>query len=208
MYGQALSSRGYNVEMRSAGLSHSEVRPVLKAPTPCSRRTKSMKKKQTETQIDYRCKDRAILWTLFHDHELTQEEMSVWAGCSQRTISNWMQELNVPANRISTKRSPTKRKKRAHTKSDGQIDYRQADAQGYERWDVYADGSWTSVLVHRLLAVAEYGCEALHRDMDIHHKNGIQWDNRPDNIAVMDHADHARMHSDDRIERDEKGRFV
>jgi len=51
------------------------------------------------------------------------------------------------------------------------------------------------VLVHRLLAVAEYGYENVC-DNVIHHKNGIRWDNRPDNIEVMTRSEHSKLHAE------------
>jgi transposase len=50
------------------------------------------------------------------------------------------------------------------------------------------------VLVHRLLAVSEYGYQKVC-DNVIHHKNGIKWDNRPKNIKVMDRSDHSKLHA-------------
>lgn len=49
------------------------------------------------------------------------------------------------------------------------------------------------VVVHRLIAVAEHGVEAV-KDMDVHHKNGIPWDNRADNLELIAHDEHARHH--------------
>lgn len=34
----------------------------------------------------------------------------------------------------------------------------------------------------------------LKRNEDVHHVNGIHSDNRPENLVVMDHADHLRLH--------------
>ena len=43
------------------------------------------------------------------------------------------------------------------------------------------------------------------KGLSTHHKNGIPWDNRPENLEVLDHAKHAQVHSKHR-DRDE-GRF-
>jgi hypothetical protein len=51
-----------------------------------------------------------------------------------------------------------------------------------------------SLPVHRLLAVAEYGTEAV-KDKVVHHKNNIPFDNRLSNIELMDSSEHARHHN-------------
>lgn len=48
------------------------------------------------------------------------------------------------------------------------------------------------VYVYRLLAVAEHGFDAVC-DKVIHHESGIPWDDRPDNIELMEHGEHSRM---------------
>ena len=55
------------------------------------------------------------------------------------------------------------------------------------------------VLIHRLLAVSEYGYDEVC-DNVVHHKNGIKWDNRPDNIEVMTRSDHSKLHAEMRNE--------
>ena len=58
-----------------------------------------------------------------------------------------------------------------------------------------SEGKYDSdqVLVHRLLAVAEYGFDAV-RDNVIHHVNQIPWDNRAENIEIMTQSKHAKQH--------------
>jgi hypothetical protein len=65
--------------------------------------------------------------------------------------------------------------------------------QGYERLRVCEYGERHEVYVHRLLAVSEYGLDAV-TDSEVHHSNQIPWDNRPSNIEVKTPADHAQEH--------------
>lgn len=51
-----------------------------------------------------------------------------------------------------------------------------------------------SIRLHRLLAVSEYGFDEVC-GMDVHHKNGIPWDNRPENIELIEHGEHSRAHN-------------
>ena len=63
----------------------------------------------------------------------------------------------------------------------------------YELWNHSSFGDQHQVLVHRLLAVAEYGFDEVS-DKHVHHKNSIRWDNRPENIELMTPREHTIHH--------------
>jgi len=72
------------------------------------------------------------------------------------------------------------------------------DDQGYPRWQAKhpkKDGERVTdnFHVHRLLAIAEYGVEAV-AESHVHHKNEIRWDNRPSNIEVLKPGEHITEH--------------
>jgi transposase len=74
--------------------------------------------------------------------------------------------------------------------------------QGYiEAYSKYQtdDGEWKQdhLRVHRLVAVSQHGFDAVC-DSVIHHRNGIPWDNRPDNLEVMDKRNHVKHHFKER----------
>lgn len=50
-----------------------------------------------------------------------------------------------------------------------------------------------TLLIHRLLAVHKYGFEDV-KDKVVHHKNGIRWDNRVENIELMTRSEHVNHH--------------
>lgn len=50
------------------------------------------------------------------------------------------------------------------------------------------------VRLHRLVAVAEYGFEAV-AGQQVHHANRIPWDNRPENLLVLSPSEHSRLHA-------------
>lgn len=47
--------------------------------------------------------------------------------------------------------------------------------------------------IHRLTAIAEFGTAAV-AGCHVHHKNGISWDNRPENLVVKEAHKHMREH--------------
>ena len=56
---------------------------------------------------------------------------------------------------------------------------------GYECW---INNHW-AILVHRLLAVAEWGFKAVNNSV-VHHHNAIPWDNRSSNIQLFERPAH------------------
>lgn len=66
---------------------------------------------------------------------------------------------------------------------------------GYVR--VYAPmhkeaNSWGYVYEHRLIAEQKIG-RALKENEVVHHVNGVRWDNREDNLQVMDRIEHSKL---------------
>ncbi|MCU4743871.1 homing endonuclease associated repeat-containing protein [Natronoglomus mannanivorans] len=67
------------------------------------------------------------------------------------------------------------------------------DSNGYERWVHTHKGEQAEVSVHRLLAVSEFGFDAV-ADKQIHHKEPIPWFNTPDNIIALTKRQHLALH--------------
>lgn len=71
---------------------------------------------------------------------------------------------------------------------------------GYECWRV----DHRAILVHRLLAIAEWGYETV-ADGIVHHDNAIRWDNRPSNLTHFDsQGAHSRHHARPEISDDQQ----
>lgn len=83
--------------------------------------------------------------------------------------------------------------------------------RGYEHWSSRdTEGGYEYVKVHRLLAVAEYGFDAV-KDIHVHHQNKISWDNRPENIELLSPSEHMGEHSREEVKnrsRNEDGTFA
>lgn len=78
-----------------------------------------------------------------------------------------------------------KRKERAGFRT-GTHGYEQAICSWFEKQK--------ALRIHRLVAVAEWGYERV-ADNQVHHINGIPWDNRPENLEVMSIEEHSSHHS-------------
>ena len=122
--------------------------------------------------------DEDLLREMYHDHGLTLREIADELGCDHTTVHRRMYEFG-----IERRRSERGRERDGfaafHTRKDG-----------YEYWS----SKTCSVLVHRLVAVAEDGFEEVATGV-VHHQNQISWDNRPGNIEILpSHRAHSKRH--------------
>lgn len=139
--------------------------------------------------------DRETLVELYHDEGMTTREIADELGCTNGTVSRWLDKHDVGTRDNWV--AGVEAAKRANRVE--RVKLRSLET-GYEYWSSTewrdgADSRTTEIVyVHRLLAVAEYGFDAV-ANMDVHHENGIPWDNRPENIDVIEPAEHARLHA-------------
>jgi len=124
-------------------------------------------------------RDRDTLESLIED-DLTIEEMAARLGCCSSTVSHWMAEHDLS---IGTKTEPAVEARRSNRA------WFITRKEGYES----VGDQHSEVGVHRLVAVAEYGVDAVS-DGIVHHRNGIPWDNRPGNLETMSRGDHLKLH--------------
>lgn len=138
---------------------------------------------------DYR--DADYLERMYWDEGLSTVQLAEECGVARSTIRRWMNRHNIPRRDISE----------ALTERIG-VDraYFCTEPRGYERCESWngPDESNDQVYVHQLVAIAE-GADPHHvfsgaGQTDVHHRNSVRWDNRPENIVVMDHGDHMREH--------------
>jgi hypothetical protein len=139
--------------------------------------------------IDYG--DPTVLRELYWERELSLAEIGNRADVSAPTIRYWMKKYGIPRREPNTEKPP----------------YLRETKGGYLRIHTSdTNGGLDRVYVHRLVAVAEYGFEAV-RDNHVHHESGHGLDNRPDNLVPLSPAEHAAEHDLGR-KRDENGRFI
>lgn len=126
--------------------------------------------------------DPDVLKELYIKEELGSVTIARRFGTSKKNILRWLNIYGINTRPENKHRPPSF----------------MTDTSGYECWATQYDGDSYNVYVHRLLAISEYGFDRVAGSV-IHHKNGIKWDNRPENIQVFDsHSDHARHHANNR----------
>lgn len=123
--------------------------------------------------------DEELLRELYHGEGLSLRSIGERLGCGYTKIHRRMFEFGIE--RRGESFGPERQEHATFS----------TRADGYEYWSMKT----SSVLVHRLLAVAEYGFDEVC-DGIIHHNTPIPWLNTPDNIEVLEsHSEHAKLHA-------------
>jgi len=121
------------------------------------------------------------LYEQYHDKGLSFEKIADKLGVGSSTIENWMKKHGIERRTPDVEKPP----------------HYGRDSNGYPRWSTTVGDSIVNVHEHRLLAALEWGVEEI-KGKDVHHKSGIRWDNRPDNLELMSRSEHAKMHAENR----------
>jgi len=113
---------------------------------------------------------------LYVDEGLSSRDVAERLGTSKTTILKWLRRHGIDPDTANQDKSPSFEMKGS-----------------YESWSTHDGDAKRRVYVHRLLAVAEYGFDAVV-DKDTHHLNGIPWDNRPSNVEPLSKTEHGSIH--------------
>ncbi len=129
-------------------------------------------------------RDEDTLRELYHEKNLSTTEIADKLGCGDSTVQANMDRLGIERRSISNARrlAGCKEQLGMWTSPDG-----------YEITQTRHDGDYFTVQIHRLLAVSEFGFDALE-GMHVHHKKPIPWLNTPGNIELLSPANHASLH--------------
>jgi len=131
-------------------------------------------------------RDAELLREMYVEDGLSTISIADELDCAPSTVQNWLERHGIP------RRDTADAVKMGYGHHPNEVPLN-IHSKGYVRWNhTYKEGQKYSVFVHRLLAVAEYGFDAVAGN-DVHHVNGIKWDNRPDNIEVLGHVEHSSM---------------
>ncbi|WP_168216069.1 HNH endonuclease [Halorussus marinus] len=142
-----------------------------------------IKKKETINK-DRPWRDEELVRELYHNQQLTIPELADELECGYATAHEWIHKHEIETRgKYEESRRVRRRNPPGHriTKS------------GYEVVETTISGSTREVRIHRLVVVAEQGFEALNGKI-VHHRNGIPWDNRPENLEIMSNEEHAKVH--------------
>jgi len=131
-------------------------------------------------------KDESDLRELYVEKDHSVREVADKFGVHHGTISRWLKKHGITVDSQKEAASKYRRVERATYTHDG---------GGYPSWVQWNPDNekLESVKVHRLLAVSLYGVDAVSGS-EVHHKNGVCWDNRPENIKLMDKSEHTSHH--------------
>ena len=143
----------------------------------------SKRKAPGEGDTPYR--DEALLKELYWGEGLSTLEISTRLDCSKYSVQKWMKEYGIETRESNHEKTPA-----FHT-----------NKEGYESIHIGIDYETYQFPIHRLIAVAEGELppdKLKGRELNVHHKNEIPWDNRWENLEVLSHEDHARHHSEGR----------
>ena len=122
----------------------------------------------------------------YYDEHKTLTEMAEEAGVTEASILRHMDSHGI-------ERRPNYVTRVLRDPGAGFV---HADARGYEMVKHSVDDHTYNFPIHRLLAMAEYGIDEV-KDKVVHHKNGIKWDNRPENLGLFDsQSDHMKHHTE------------
>jgi len=137
-----------------------------------------IQKETPDAEKQYPWQDAELLESLYWDKGKSSIQIARELGCTKACVLKWMNKHEVERRKSTIEKPPTFYTTKA----------------GYEKWTATIDGVSKEVSVHRLVAIAEYGFEAIDGKV-VHHKNEVKWDNRPCNLEPMSRSEHNSTHS-------------
>lgn len=115
---------------------------------------------------------------LYHDECFSIRDIASKYDVSTPTAADWLDRFGIETRQATTDMN--------------YVPY-EIDNYGYMQWRHYDGEAVQRVKVHRLIAVAEHGFEAVS-GMDVHHDIPIPWLNYADNLTVMEKGEHTKHH--------------
>lgn len=127
--------------------------------------------------------DKTTLEHLYVKRRLSSNQIAEILPCNRGNVKRWLRRHGIERRSQSDAAKLKGLRKPPHHRWHN----------GYEQVVTQINGKQRGVQIHRLIAVAEYGFDAVS-DMVVHHRNGVKWDNRPENIELMGRDEHTAHH--------------
>jgi len=126
---------------------------------------------------------------LYWEDGLSLRDVADELDVSDNSVRSWMDHYGI------------ERPSRAESVRVNRAGFR-TDARGYEVWHTSHGQTHIRLTVHRLLAIANDADprSVFDGDHHVHHRNGVPWDNRPDNVELLTLGEHRRVHAKERAE--------
>lgn len=130
-------------------------------------------------------KDAERIKELYYGEQLSMRDVARELDCSLNALQRWMNRFGIE--RRSNENPPKSEWLQKPPKFT-------TDTNGYEIHRVRYGDVDEKALLHRLLAVAEYGFDAV-KGKEVHHKSRVEWDNRPSNLELLTPSEHKSIHA-------------
>ena len=171
-------------------MTQEEVAEELECTKSCVCRWMQRHDIESDQKLVTELHDRDWLYEQYVEKQKSSGDIADELGCSGTVVLRWLDKHN-----IEKRKSCQDWLLKPHT-----------SPRGHERLHTGGYEGNSKVKFHRLVAVAKFGIDPV-KENEVHHKNGIKWDNRPSNLELLSTEEHARLHSEGR-ERDQSGRFA
>jgi transposase-like protein len=128
--------------------------------------------------------DEARMRELYVERKLTAPKVADELDCAHRTVLCWLDKHGIDKRDRTQESARTRRKKPP---------WHHFSEDGYEMVETEICGTTKQARIHRLVAVAECGFNAVSGNI-VHHRNGMPADNRPGNLKIMSAEKHGELH--------------
>lgn len=145
-----------------------------------------------------------LLYELYWIQQLSTPAIGERLGVSTSAVRKWMMKFGIPrregtsvqlvigaTNRRTRPQASNQKGAANHNWKGGRTLHTKGYVLAYAPDHPNAVGSY--VLEHRLVAEQMLG-RPLGPDEDVHHKDGDKTNNQPENLEVLTHDEHARLH--------------
>lgn len=132
------------------------------------------KRNQHNPDVDERLESESWLCEKYVDQQKSLRQIATVCDCNEETVRSRLLQYGIERRKPHNQRHPP---------------HRIQDANGYERVDHKVGDKIEHILIHRLVAVSEYGFDNVVGKV-VHHKNEHKIDNRPSNLQLMTRSEH------------------